>query len=74
MSLVVSGVLPAPNVWRYGSRRMPAGEHLGWSVVTSYAPEKYGPAFGDWLPLYAAAGEPIVRHRDGATVRPGMRP
>jgi hypothetical protein len=73
-NLVISGVLPPPNVWHYGSRQMPAGEYLGWSVTTSYAPEKYGPAFGDWLPRYAPVREPIVRHRDGATVRPGTRP
>jgi hypothetical protein len=49
---------------------MPSADELGWSATSSYTPEKYGPYFGDWLPRYAPYLEPIVRHRDGATVTP----
>ena len=70
-TLLISGTLPPPSAWRYGSQRLPAAEHLGWSVTTEYAPETYGPAYGDWLPAHAPFREPIVRHRDGAVVRPG---
>jgi hypothetical protein len=70
-TLVLTGTLPAPGEWRLGSRRMPAADELGWSATSTYTPEKYGPYFGDWLPGYADSLEPIVRHRDGATVSPG---
>ena len=70
-TLVLTGTLPALGEWRLGSRRMPAADELGWSATSTYTPEKYGPYFGDWLPGYADSLEPIVRHRDGATVSPG---
>jgi hypothetical protein len=70
--LVITGTLPPPSAWQVQSRRMPAVQDLGWSVSSSYSPEKYGPSYGDWLPGYEAVGEPVIRHRDGATVTPGV--
>jgi hypothetical protein len=70
--LVITGMLPAPSAWQMQTRRMPAVQDLGWSVSSGYTPEKYGPSYGDWLPRYKAAGEPVIRHRDGATVTPGV--
>jgi hypothetical protein len=70
--LVITGTLPPPSGWQVQSRRMPAVQDLGWSVSSSYSPEKYGPSYGDWLPRYKAVGEPVIRHRDGATVTPGV--
>jgi hypothetical protein len=67
--LVITGTLPAPGAWPYRTHRMPSARHLGWSVTTTYAPEKYGPYYGDWLPRQAVA-QPMIRQYDGATVRP----
>ena len=73
-ALIVSGTLPAPGSWPMASKRMPSVDDIGWSVTTRYFEDEYGPYFGDWLPRYAAANEPIIRHRDGMTVRPGAQP
>jgi hypothetical protein len=70
-TLLVTGTLPPPSTWQLQTRRMPAEENVGWSVTSQYAPNEYGPFYGDWLPRYEAAGEPVIRHRDGATVTPG---
>ena len=70
-TLVLSGTFPPPNAWQLGSKRVPAAETVGWSLTTSYAPKAYCPCYADWLPALAAVREPIVRHRDGAIVRPG---
>jgi hypothetical protein len=71
--LVMTGTLPPPTVWPFATRRMPTAENIGWSVTTRYFADKYGPYFGDWLPGHDAVNEPIIRHRDGATVRPSTR-
>jgi hypothetical protein len=71
-TLLITGTLPPPSAWQLQTRRMPAEEDVGWSVNSSYAPNKYGPFYGDWLPAYKAAGEPVIRHRGGATVTPGV--
>ena len=73
-TLVVTGTFPPPNSWLFASRRMPTAENIGWSVTTGYFPEKYGPYFGDWLPRHEAANHPLIRHRNGATIRPGATP
>jgi hypothetical protein len=49
---------------------MPTAENIGWGLTTGYFPEKYGPYFGDWLPRHEAVNQPLIRQRDGATVRP----
>jgi hypothetical protein len=72
--LVITGTLPPPAAWPFASRWMPTADNVGWSVTTRYSAEKYGPYFGDWLPRHDAVNEPLIRHRDGATVRPGARP
>jgi hypothetical protein len=71
-TLLITGTLPPPSAWQLQTRRMPAEENVGWSVTSRYAPNEYGPFYGDWLPRYKAAGEPVIRHRDGATVIPGV--
>jgi hypothetical protein len=53
------------------SRRMPAAADIGWSVSAAYSRERDSRSYGDWLPGYDEAGEPVIRHRDGATVTPG---
>jgi hypothetical protein len=68
--LRISGTLPAPSAWQYKTRRMPSPRHVGWSVTTLYAPEKYGPYYGDWLPRQQAPTQPMIRQYDGATVQP----
>jgi hypothetical protein len=68
--LVMTGTLPPPTVWPFATRRMPTAENIGWSVTTRYFADEYGPYFGDWLPGHDAVDEPLIRHRDGATVRP----
>ncbi len=73
-TLVVTGTLPPPNVWQFGTRRLPAAAEVGWSATTRFFSEQYGPYYGDWLPRHEPVGEPIIRHRDGATVLPGSRP
>jgi hypothetical protein len=70
-TLIITGTLPPPSAWQLQSRRIPAAEDIGWSVSTAYSPEKHGRSYGDWLPGYQEAGEPVIRHRDGATVTPG---
>jgi hypothetical protein len=70
-TLLITGTLPPPSAWQLQTRRMPAEENVGWSVTSRYAPNEYGPFYGDWLPRYKAAGEPVIRHGDGATVTPG---
>jgi hypothetical protein len=72
--LVITGALPPPTAWPFATRRMPTAENIGWSVTTRYFAEKYGPYFGDWLPGHDAVNEPIIRHYDGATVRPNATP
>jgi hypothetical protein len=69
-TLVITGTLPPPSAW-YGTRRMPSARHIGWSTTTRYAPGKYGPYYGDWLPRHEPVAQPMIRHRDGAIVRPG---
>jgi hypothetical protein len=64
-TLVMTGTLPALSAW-------PAAKNVGWALTTKYSPNKYGPYYGDWLPRYEASGEPIIRHRDGATVKPSV--
>jgi hypothetical protein len=71
-TLFITGTLPPPSAWQLHTRRMPAEENIGWSVTSGYVPNKYGPFYGDWLPGYKDAGEPVIRHRDGATVTPGV--
>jgi hypothetical protein len=68
--LVITGTLPAPSAWQGLTHRMPSARHVGWSVVTAYASEKYGPYYGDWLPREQAVAQPMIRQYDGATVRP----
>jgi hypothetical protein len=70
-TLLITGTFPPPSAWQMQSRRMPAAEEIGWSVSTAYSPERQGRSYGDWLPGYRKAGEPVIRHRDGATVTPG---
>jgi hypothetical protein len=70
-TLIITGTLPPPSAWPYAFRRMPTAENIGWSLTTGYFPEKYGAHFGDWLPRHEAVNQPLVRQRDGATVRPG---
>lgn len=69
-TLTITGSFPPPSSWPYASRRMPTAEDVGWSVTTGYFPAKYGPYFGDWLPRHEAINQPLIRHRDGATIRP----
>jgi hypothetical protein len=64
-TLVMTGTLPALSAW-------PAAKNVGWALTTKYSPDKYGPYYGDWLPRYEASGEPIIRQRDGATVKPSV--
>jgi hypothetical protein len=71
--LIITGTLPPPSAWWYGSHRMPTAENIGWSLTTRYVPKTYGPSFSDWVPRDESVNEPLVRHRDGATVRPGAR-
>ena len=73
-TLVFSGTLPPPNLWQYVTRRLPAPENIGWSATTGYLPDKYGPTYGDWLPRHEAVNQPMIRQRDGVTVRPGAIP
>jgi hypothetical protein len=70
-TLIITGTIPPPSAWQMQSRLMPAAEEIGWSVSTAYTPERHGRSYGDWLPGYRDAGEPVIRHRDGATVTPG---
>jgi hypothetical protein len=70
-TLVITGTLPPSSRWQLQTHRMPAVNNVGWSVTSEYLPKKYGPYYGDWLPRYEAVGEPVIRHRDGATVTPG---
>jgi hypothetical protein len=70
-TLLITGTLPPPRAWQLQTRRMPAEENIGWSVTSRYLPNKYGPYYGDWLPGYKDVSEPVIRHRDGATVTPG---
>jgi hypothetical protein len=70
-TLIITGTLPPPSAWQMQSHVMPAAETIGWSVTTRYSPDKHGPYYGDWLPRHEEAGEPVIRHRDGATVTPG---
>jgi hypothetical protein len=67
---VITGTLPPPSVWQSQGKRMPAPTNIGWSVTSAYFPKKYGPYYGDWLPRYEAVGQPLIRQRDGVTVRP----
>jgi len=69
-TLIITGTLPPPSAWQFQARRMPARNDIGWSVSTVYAGERNGRSYGDWLPGYREAGEPVIRHRDGATVTP----
>jgi hypothetical protein len=73
-TLTISGTLPPPNEWQLRTRRVPTPENAGWSVTTGYAPDTYGPTYGDWLPRHDAVNQPMIRQRDGATVRPGAAP
>jgi hypothetical protein len=70
--LMISGTLPAPAAWQSRTHRMPSAQDLGWSVTTTYAPAKYGPYYGDWLPRPRpqAVAQPMIRQYDGATVLP----
>jgi hypothetical protein len=70
-TLLMTGTLPPPSEWQLQTRRMPAPRNIGWSVTSRYFQNKYGPFYGDWLPGYEDVGEPVIRHRDGATVTPG---
>jgi hypothetical protein len=63
-TLVMTGTLPAVGTW-------PAAQNAGWSVTTAYFPTEHGPAYGDWLPRHEAIAQPLIRHRDGAIVKPG---
>jgi len=69
-TLVITGTLPPPSVWQSQGKRMPAPTNIGWSVTSASFPKKYGPHYGDWLPRYEAVGQPLIRQRDGVTVRP----
>jgi hypothetical protein len=71
-TLVITGTLPPPSKWQLQTHRVPVVQDIGWSVTTGYAPDKYGPSYADWLPRYEDVGEPVIRHRDGATVTPGV--
>ncbi len=73
-TLVISGTLPPPNAWPYRTRRIPAPANIGWSATTGYLPEKHGPFYGDWLPPHHAINQPMIRQRDGVTIRPGATP
>lgn len=70
-TLLMTGTLPPPSAWQFPSPRMPAARNLGWSVTSTYSPDEYGPYYGDWLPRYEAVSQPLIRHRDGATVEAG---
>jgi hypothetical protein len=70
-TLLMTGTLPPPSAWQLQTRRMPAVRNIGWSVTSRYFRNEYGPFYGDWLPGYEDVGEPVIRHRDGATVTPG---
>jgi hypothetical protein len=70
-TLVITGTLAPPSRWPYRARRMPATNNLAWSVTTQYYTDKYGPYYGDWLPRHEPVGQPAIRHRDGAIVKPG---
>lgn len=69
-TVIMTGTLPQPSVWPYQIKRMPSPANIGWSVTSEYSPDKYGPYFGDWLPRQEAVRQPLIRQRDGATVRP----
>lgn len=69
-TLTITGTLPTPDRWEMAARRMPAPATVGWSLTTSWYESKYGPYYGDWLPAHDDVNEPVVRHRDGAIVRP----
>jgi hypothetical protein len=70
-TVILTGTLPPPSAWQLETRRMPAEENIGWSVTSEYSSNKHGPFYGDWVPGYEDTGEPVIRHRDGATVTPG---
>jgi len=65
-TLVMTGEVPA-QAWQ---GQIPPAERVGWGVTTGYFPEKYGPYYGDSLPRHEAVRQPMIRHRDGETVRP----
>jgi hypothetical protein len=69
-TLIMTGTLPPPSAWQYQVNRMPSPGNIGWSVTSEYFSSKYGPYFGDWLPQHEAVRQPLIRQRDGATVRP----
>ena len=73
-TLTISGTLPPPSAWHLATRQMPTATNVGWTVSTRYVADRYGPFFGDWLPRYDDVNQSLVRHRDGATVRPSATP